>query len=233
LQKNIPYVILTKYPHSTKYFTEGLYLEKNTIYESIGLKGKSKLLKYNLGQTKNLKEISQPNDVFSEGIALFKNKIFQLTYQNKKIFVYDKNNFNLLNVFQLPNQMIEGWGLTTNGKYLIASDGTKNIFFLDPNNPSRVVKYISIAGKTKTYDQINELEYHDGFIYANIWRTPYVIKINSNTGEVVGKIDLTSIISTLPLDKNGESVLNGIAIKGDNLLLTGKNWPYIYEIKTN
>jgi glutamine cyclotransferase len=230
-EKNIPYKIVTKYPHSTKNFTEGFYLENNIIYESVGLQGNSKLMKYNLGSITNITEISQPNDIFSEGIAHLKNKIFQLTYQNKKIFIYDKNTFKLLSVFQIPNQMTEGWGLTTDGKHLIASDGTKNLFFLDPNNPSVVVKYISVAGNTKVYDQINELEYYNGFIYANIWHSSYILKINPNTGEVIGKIDLSKITSFILPDKNRENVLNGIAFKGNNMLITGKNWANIYEIE--
>lgn len=228
-EKNLTYEIVAEYPHSTENFTEGFYLDGNTVYESVGLQNQSKLMKYTLGSSTNSKEAKQPDNIFSEGISSVGNKIYQLTYKDRKIFVYDKNSFELLNELPMPNQMVEGWGMTTDGKYLIASDGTKNIFFLNSSDPSKMIKYISVAGNKEVYDQINELEYHNGFIYSNVWQKPIILKINPKTGEVVGKFDFSAIAKKHIT--NEDDVLNGIAFKGENMLITGKNWDKIYEVK--
>jgi glutamine cyclotransferase len=125
--------------------------------------------------------------------------------------------------------MGEGWGLTYDGKNLIASDGTKNLYFLDVNDPSKMVKYISVAGNTEVYDQLNELEYYNGFVYANVWQKPYILKINPKSGEVVARIDFSEIVKKH--NTGTDDVLNGIAFKGQNMLVTGKNWDKIYEVK--
>ena len=122
-----------------------------------------------------------------------------------------------------------GWGLTFDGKNLIASDGTKNLYFLNVSDPSKLVKYISVAGNTEAFDQLNELEYKDGFIYANVWQKPIILKINPANGEVVGKLDFSEVAKKHTTDS--DNVLNGIAFKGENMLVTGKNWDKIYEIK--
>lgn len=227
-EANISYEIVKEYPHDPKNFVQGFQLEGNTIYESDGQNGASQILKYTLGDTKPIVATPQPQDVFSEGSTIAGNKIYQLTWQNKKGFIYDKNSLKLLNEFPYPNVMGEGWGLTYDGKNLIASDGTKNLYFLDVNDPSKMLKYISVAGNTQAYDQLNELEYHNGFIYANVWQKPIILKIDPKTGEVVGKFDFTEIAR-----KNttgNDDVLNGIAFKGENMLVTGKNWSKIYEV---
>ncbi len=228
-EKNYSYEIVAEYPHNTSNFTEGFYLEGNTIYESIGLENQSKLMKYTLDSAANSIEVKQPDDIFSEGISSVGNKIFQLTYKNRKIFVYDKNSLELLTEYPMPNQMVEGWGMTTDGKNLIASDGTKNIFFLNSSDPSKIIKYISVAGNKEVYDQINELEYHNGFIYSNVWQKPIILKIDPKTGEVLGKFDFSEIVKKH--STNEDDVLNGIAFKGENMLITGKNWDKIYEVK--
>lgn len=228
-EANITYNIVKEYPHSTDNFTEGFFVEGNTVYESVGLEGRSKLMRYNLGSTTPSAEVAQPADIFSEGIVAFGGKIYQLTYKAKKGFIYDKNSLQLLGEFPYPNVIGEGWGFTTDGKSLIASDGTKNIYFLDPNDPSKLQRYISVAGNSEVYDQINELEYHNGFIYSNVWQKPIVLKINPKTGEVVGKFDFTDLAKQNT--KDVDDVLNGIAFKGDNMLITGKNWPKIYEVQ--
>ena len=222
------YTMVAEYPHNVNSFTEGFYLEGNTVYESVGQQGASKLMKYDLGKEVVTKEIKQPDTIFSEGISSFGNKIYQLTYKAKKGFIYDKNTFELVGEFPYPNVIGEGWGMTTDGKNLIVSDGTKNIYFLNPEDPSKMEKFISVAGNTQVYDMVNELEYHKGFIYANVWQKPIVIKINPANGEVVGKFDFSEIAEKHT--KGTDDVLNGIAFKGDNMLVTGKNWPKIYEV---
>ena len=228
-EKNLTYEIVAEYPHSTENFTEGFYLEGNTVYESVGLDGKSKLMKYTLGSSTNSKEVNQPQDIFSEGISSVGNKIYQLTYKAKKGFIYDKNTFEQIGEFPYPNVIGEGWGMTTDGKTLMVSDGTKNIYFLSPSDPSKMIKYISVAGNKEVYDSINELEYHDNSIYANVWQKPIILKINPKTGEVVGKFDFSAIAKKHIT--NEDDVLNGIAFKGENMLITGKNWDKIYEVK--
>lgn len=226
--KDIAYNVVTDYPHNPANFVQGFQLEGNTVYESDGQTGSSQILKYTLGQTVPIASTKQAQDVFSEGSAIVGDKIFQLTWQNKKGFVYDKASLKLLSEFPYPDVMGEGWGLTYDGKNLIASDGTKNLYFLNPSDPSKVVRYISVAGNTEVYDQLNELEYHQGFVYANVWQKPIILKINPADGEVVGKFDFTTIAKENT--KGSDDVLNGIAFKGENMLITGKNWSKIYEI---
>jgi glutamine cyclotransferase len=228
-EQNIPYKIVTDYPHDPKNFIEGFVVEGNTVYESDGINNASQLIKYTLGSSAPTIVAKQPVKIFSEGCAIVGDKIYQLTYQNKIGFIYDKNTLKKISEFPLPNIIGEGWGLTYDGRNLIATDGSKNLYFLDVNNPSKVVKMVCVAGNTTIYDQLNELEYHNGFIYSNVWHKPVILKINPATGEVVGKFDFTQLTKE---NSGGDSehVLNGIAFKGDNMLVTGKNWSKIYEI---
>lgn len=228
-EANIEYDIVAEYPHNPENFVQGFQLEGNTIFESNGQKGSSRLLKYNLGSTTNIAETPQPAEVFAEGSTIVGNKIYQLTWQNKIGFVYDKNSLELLSQFNYPNILGEGWGLTYDGKNLIASDGSKNLYYLDASKPEKFVKYISVAGNQNVYDQLNELEFYKGFIYANVWQKPIILKIDPKTGEVVGKMDLTTIAEKHTT--GNDDVLNGIAFKGDNMLVTGKMWNKIYELK--
>lgn len=228
-EQNISYTVAAEYPHDPDNFVEGFLVEGNTVYESDGLDGSSQLIKYTLGSASPSLTEKQPADVFSEGCTIVGDKIYQLTYKNKIGFVYDKNSLKKISQFPLPNVIGEGWGLTYDGKNLVATDGSKNLYFLDVNDPSKVVRTIAVAGNTETYDKLNELEYHNGFIYSNIWHKPFILKINPATGEAVGKFDFTKI--TAGNDQgNSEHVLNGIAFKGENMLVTGKNWAKIYEV---
>jgi glutamine cyclotransferase len=228
-EQNIPYEIVSEYPHNPENFVEGFLLEGNTVYESDGTKGESQLIKYTLGSTVPTLTEKQSPEIFSEGCASVGDKIYQLTYQNKLGFVYDKTTLRKISEFPLPDEFVEGWGLTCDGKNLIANTGSNDLYFLDVNNPSKVVKTVPVGGNRDIYNQINELEYHNGFIYANVWHTPYILKIDPATGEVVGKFDFTEITGKNTQD-NSEHVLNGIAFKGENMLVTGKNWTKIYEV---
>lgn len=226
-EETISFQIVAEYPHNPENFVQGFQLEDNIIYESNGGKEESKLIKYILGTTVPLAIAEQSEKDFSEGCTIVGNKIFQLTWQSKKGFIYDKKSLRLLSEFTYPKLLKEGWGLTYDGKNLIASDGSKQLFFLDPENPSRLIKTLAVAG-TRSYTQLNELEYHDGFVYANVWGKPVILKINPENGEVVGKLDLRGIAKKNTKGEN--DVLNGIAFKGENMLITGKNWTKIYEI---
>jgi len=227
-ETTINYEVIAEYPHDPKNFVQGFQIDGNTIYESDGQHGSSKILKYTLGDTKPIASTTQPEEFFSEGSTIVGDKVYQLTWQNKKGFIYDKNTLALQSEFPYPNVMGEGWGLTYDGKNLIASDGTKNLYFLDVKDPSKMVRFISVAGTNSVYEKLNELEYYKGFIYANVWQKPYILKINPANGEVVGKFDFSDIAKKNTKGEN--DVLNGIAFKGDNMLVTGKNWPTIYEV---
>lgn len=228
-EEKISYEIIKEYPHDTKNFTQGFEFEGNVIYESDGQHGTSQLIKYTLGTTEPIAKAVQPQDVFSEGASVVGDKVYQLTWQNKKGFIYNKSDLSLVSEFPYPNLMGEGWGLAYNGKELIASDGTKNLYFLSLEDPSKVNKRISVAGYSATFDQLNELEFHQGHIYANVWQKPIVLKIHPDTGEVVGVFDFSSLAQKHT--KGNDDVLNGITFKGENMLITGKNWPTIYEVK--
>ena len=227
-EAKLTYEIVKEYPHDPKSFVQGFLLEENTVYESDGQNGSSRILKYTLGTTTPIVETPQSDEIFSEGAAIVGDKIYQLTWQNKKGFIYNKSDLSLISEFAYPNVIGEGWGLTYDNKNLILSDGTKNIYFLDVKDPSKIVRYISVAGNTEAYDKLNELEYHKGFIYANVWQQPVILKINPANGEVVGKFDFSEIAKKHTT--NSDDVLNGIAFKGDNMLITGKNWDKIYEV---
>lgn len=227
-EAKLTYEIVKEYPHDPKSFVQGFLLEGNTVYESDGQNGSSRILKYTLGTTTPIVETPQSDEIFSEGAAIVGDKIYQLTWQNKKGFIYNKSDLSLISEFVYPNVIGEGWGLTYDNKNLILSDGTKNIYFLNVKDPSKIIRYISVAGNTEAYDQLNELEYHKGFIYANVWQKPIILKINPANGEVVGKFDFTEIAKLHTT--NSDDVLNGIAFKGDNMLVTGKYWNKIYEV---
>ena len=237
-EQNLTYEQVAEYPHDPKNFVQGFQLvDGNTIYESDGQFDQSRLIKYTLGQTNVLQQaVPSPEPgtqlvqkIFSEGSVVVGNKIFQLDWKNKIGFIYDKATFKQIGQFNYPADMAEGWGLTYDGTNLIASDGTSNLYFLDVNDPSKVIRKIGVAGAASVYAELNELEYHNGFVYANVWQQPIIIKIDPKTGEVVGKYDFTNYVKTN--SKGSDDVLNGIAFKGDNMLVTGKNWSKIYEVK--
>lgn len=227
--QKISYEIVKEYPHDPKNFVQGFQLEGNTIYESDGQNGSSRILKYTLGSTTPIAETPQSQEIFSEGATIVGDKIYQLTWRNKKGFIYNKSDLSLISEFNYPNLVGEGWGLTYDNKNLILSDGTKNIYFLDVDDPSKMIRFISVAGNTEAYDQLNELEFHNGFIYSNVWHKDIILKINPKNGEVVGIFDFTDIAKKYT-DLDSENTLNGIAFKGENMLVTGKNWSTIYEV---
>ena len=151
-------------------------VEGNTVYESDGMKGSSQLIKYTLGSSVPKIMAKQPADIFSEGCTIVEDKVYQLTYQNKIGFIYDKKYFEKIIRISIARCNWRRLGLTYDGKNLIATDGSKNLYFLDVNNPSKVVKTIAVGGYSTVYNQLNELEYHKGFIYANVWHQPVILK---------------------------------------------------------
>lgn len=220
------YEVVNVYPHDPDAFTQGLIMEEGVLYEGTGLWSASSLRRVDLetGDVLLLHELS--SGFFGEGITVFGDRIIQLTWQSQKGFVYDKQSFALLEEFSYSTQ---GWGITTDGTQLIMSDGTANLYFLDPETFEK-------TGQVEVHDDepvtnINELEYINGEVYANIWKTDKIAIINPDTGQVTGWIDLTGIYT--PETSNSNNVLNGIAydVEGDRLFVTGKRWSQLFQIK--
>jgi glutamine cyclotransferase len=224
----IRYKVVREYPHDKTAFTEGLFYRDGFLYESTGGKGKSTLRKVEIKTGKVLKGVNVPEKYFAEGITLMENRIYQLTWKERRGFIYDANSMEEEGRFSYNS---EGWGLTSDGNYLIMSDGSSSLYFLKPG-PMRRVRHIKVHDGNGPVKKLNELEFIKGYIYANVWMTDTIVKISPDTGEVVGQIDLSELLKNgRPEDK--EAVLNGIAYdeKGDRVFVTGKLWPKLFEIK--
>ncbi|MFC3561900.1 glutaminyl-peptide cyclotransferase [Pedobacter jamesrossensis] len=227
------YKVISKLPHDTSAYVEGLEYHDGFFYEGTGEKGNSDLRKVNLQTGKVLQRAKLDTALFGEGITIIGNKIFQLTWMDKKAFVYDKNTFKQVAELQYNR---EGWGLAFDGQKILASDGSNTIYFLDKDNYQQI-------GSIEVYDdkaeirQLNELEFIDGKIYANVYQTNTIVIINPENGAVEGKIDLTGIFPVADYyktdDARGNNVLNGIAYDKarKRLFVAGKKWPYIFEIQ--
>lgn len=226
--KSEKFSVVKTYPHSKEDFTEGLEFYNGYMYESTGLEGKSLIKKYELSSGKVLNEVTLDKQYFGEGITILDNKIFQLTWKNKKGFVYNLDDFKFIQNFSYAT---EGWGMTNNGKELIMSDGTNKIYFLNPYSFA-ITSNLQVFDNAGQVPNINELEFYKGNIYANIWRTFLIIKIDAATGKVLARMDLEEL-----MHKAGSlqdiDVLNGITVNPatGNLLVTGKLWNKIFEIK--
>jgi len=222
------YRVINTYPHDSNAFTQGLVFENGFLYEGTGLYRSSSLRRVEL-ETGTILQISPlPDKYFGEGITIFENKIIQLTWKSNIGFVYERNTFNKLNNFKYS---FEGWGITHDGKRLIISDGTSIIHFLDPNT-FKEIGQIKVFENNTPVNKINELEYVKGEIYANIWQTNRIARIDPRSGRIIGWIDLTGILEETN-DAEEVDVLNGIAYDAvhDRLFVTGKLWPYIFEIQ--
>lgn len=226
------YGVIKAFPHDTSSFTEGLFWLNEQLYESTGLQEKSYLLRADLATGKANKKIKLPSQFFGEGIAMINNKIYQLTYQEHKVFVYDME-FKKIGEFDWP---YEGWGITTDGKQLIMDTGGSNLYFINPET-FKIERTLGVYNNNGYVDSINELEYVDGYIYANRWLTDLIVKINPKTGLVEAQADMSEIFrrSNLPGPANPGACLNGIAYDNakKSFYITGKYWPYVFEVKFN
>lgn len=222
------YKVINTYPHDRNAFTEGLVFEDGVLYEGTGLHGYSTLRRVKLETGEILQICELPPQFFGEGVTIYRDKIIQLTWQSHTGFVYDKYSFKLLQEFNYPD---EGWGITHNGEHLIMSDGTETLHFLNPETFEEIGQ-IEVSADNIPVTRINELEYIQGEIYANIWQTERIARIDPLTGQVVGWIDLKGILSPEDNSKTVD-VLNGIAYdaKNDRLFVTGKFWPKLFEIE--
>lgn len=218
--------VVNVYPHDKSAFTQGLVFDGGVLYEGTGQYERSTLRKVDLETGAVQKEISLPDWIFGEGIAVYKDHIIQLTWRSGVGFVYDKESFAQTGNFTYQT---EGWGLTSDGSNLIMSDGSDALYFLDPET-FQVQKQLHVRYKGEPVNMLNELEYIKGEIYANVWTTNGIAIISPETGEVDAWIDLGGLLPEK--DREGANVLNGIAYDplGDRLFVTGKLWPKLFEI---
>ncbi len=224
----IPFTLIKAFPHDATAFTQGLLVENGKLYESTGQKG-SWIAEVDLATGTQNKKVILDNKYFGEGITILNNKVYQLTWQNHEGFVYDAQTFAKLKTFTYAH---EGWGITHNGKNLIVSDGTDVIHFLDTAN-LKDDHLIHVTDNGTTVNQLNELEWIDGFIYANQWQTAFILKIDPTSGKVAGRMDLSSLGKEVSKFNGSFDVLNGIAYekKSKLLLVTGKLWPVLFALK--
>ena len=222
------YQVVQSWPHDPAAFTQGLEFDKGVLYESTGLYGRSSLRKVDLETGKVLQQRDLPSEYFGEGITIFRGKIYQLTWESHKGFIYDLQTFQPIGEFSYTG---EGWGLTHDGHFLIMSDGTNQIRFMDPIS-FQTARTIGVFSEGRPLSNLNELEYIKGEIYANVYETDYIVRLDPGSGKVLGWIDLTGLLS--PSDRHHSvDVLNGIAYDEtrDRLVVTGKLWPKLFQIR--
>jgi glutamine cyclotransferase len=222
------YQIVNTYAHDRNAFTQGLAFDNGLLYEGTGQYGNSSLRKVDLATGDVLQMRRLSSDYFGEGITIYDDTIVQLTWESHMGFLYDKNSFNLLRQFSYPT---EGWGITYDGERLIMSDGTSLLHFLNPET-LETTGYIEVSDNNKPVSRLNELEYVSGKVYANVWRTDRIAIIEPRDGRVTAWIDLSGLLQTQDYSSHVD-VLNGIAYdtQADRLFVTGKLWPFLFEIK--
>jgi glutamine cyclotransferase len=228
---NYTYEILKTYPHDPAAFTQGLVYYQGDLYESTGLNGSSSLRKVELATGRVLKRFDVPQQYFAEGLALFGGKLYQLTWLTQTTFVYNLDSFDQSGWIKTFGYTGEGWGLTHDGHSLIMSDGTNQIRFLDPET-FQVQRTINVQENGTAVRQLNELEYIKGEIFANVWQTDRIARIDPQSGRIIGWLNLAGLLSAEDR-AHGVDVLNGIAYDeaGDHLYVTGKLWPKLFEIR--
>jgi glutaminyl-peptide cyclotransferase len=230
----ISYTIVSTQPHDTSYFTEGFEFYGNTLIESTGMNGKSKLVQVEPKSGKVLKQVSLDEKYFGEGATVLNDTVYQLTWREHVVFVYSAKDFRKIREMPLSG---EGWGLTNDGKSLIASTGSSDLFFYEPQT-FKLQRTLTVTENGSYVNNLNELEYVDGFIYANQWNAnnnfdgDYIFKINAQTGQVVGKLNLSGVVKQVTTQYPQAEVLNGIAYNRQTkkFHITGKNWPMIFEM---
>jgi glutaminyl-peptide cyclotransferase len=228
--EKLTYQIVNTFPHSKTHFTQGLEFYNGFIYEGTGEYGTSGIFKSDLKTGKTLQSQMLAEKYFGEGITILNEKIYQLTYRSQKGFVYKLSDFAVIDSFQFKSK--EGWGLTNDGTHLIMGDGTHLLTWLNPNDFS-VVKTLQVANNKGIINYLNELEYINETIYANVYTTDLIVQIDPNTGKILSEINMAGIINIYKNTQDKIDYLNGIAYdnKSDRLFVTGKLWPKMFEIK--
>lgn len=222
------YEIAAAYPHDPTAFTQGLEYHDGALYEGTGRKGRSSVRRVTL-ETGEIEQIRELDDAyFGEGITILGDRIYQLTWRSRKGFIYDLASFELLGTFSYAG---EGWGLTTDGVHLYMSDGTAKLRAIDPET-FEVVREIEVREGDRRVQLLNELEWVNGEILANVYQTSYAVRIDPRSGQVTGWVQLADLLAPTERTANTD-VLNGIAYdaEGDRLFVTGKNWPKVFEIR--
>lgn len=218
--------VVKAYPHDTGSYTQGLFWHDGSLYESTGLNGKSTFRKVDLQSGHALTKLPFNKKYFVEGSVILGDKLYILTWTNKVIFIYDANTLEYRSTYSYPR---EGWGLTTDGKSLISSDGSSRIYFLTPELKFERSINVTLNGRAVRY--LNELEWIDGRIWANVYTTDTIVIINPDTGIVEATVDCEGLLPER-LRTYDTDVLNGIAVDSEGrIFLTGKNWPELYEVK--
>lgn len=232
----IPYTIVAEYPHDTSAYTQGLEFHNGKLYEGTGdfTTSSLRITDYKTGKVER-KHMMGTDSIFGEGITIFKNKIYQLTWESNIVYVYEVNNIDKpVKTFNWPYQ---GWGLTNNGNDLIISDGSAKLYFVNPDD-FRLKSTIAVTENGNPVYQLNELEYINGFVFANIYQKDIIVKIDPSSGFVAGKMDFSNFKDKFFADKyvpGRTDVLNGIAYDSatKKFLVTGKRWPKMFELKLN
>ncbi len=226
---NLSLSIQQTYPHDTGSFTQGLIIYKGKMYESTGENGHSRLMEIDLKTGRANREVKLDDKYFGEGITILNDTVYQLTWQNKVVLVYTLKDFKKIKEFPINT---EGWGITNDGKSLIVSDGTSNLYYYDPAT-FRLLRTQGVTDAGGLAYNINELEYIDGYVYANQWQLGYIYKIDPATGQVLAKADLNEIWNRIKARDARADVPNGIAYDSEQkkIYITGKLWPELYEIQ--
>jgi glutamine cyclotransferase len=227
--------VVNTYPHDTSSFTQGLVIYKGQLYEGTGgdadnpvSSKNSHLLKVNLQTGKAEKSIALDDHYFGEGITILNDTVYQLTWTERKVLVYTLPDLKKVKEFSFNT---DGWGITNNGKELIVTDGSGNLYFYNPTT-FQLLHTQSVTHNGELAYNLNELEYIDGFVYANVWQQPFILKIDPNNGLIVGKIDVSDIWQRIN-NRNPDEVPNGIAYDAETkkVYITGKKWPELYEVQ--
>ena len=225
--RNYRLEVVAEYPHDTTSYTQGLFFKDGQLYESTGLNGKSTFRVVDLKTGKALRKLDFDKKYFVEGSVIFDANLYVLTWENKVVFIYDAETLEYKSTHRYARQ---GWGLTTDGESLIASDGSANLYFMGPDLKLKERLFVTLNDRPVNW--LNELEYINGRIWANVYTREEIVIINPRTGKVEGIVDCSGL---LPRDLRGEytDVLNGIAYNAEDgkIYLTGKNWPRMYEIR--
>ena len=223
------YQILETYPHDNDAFTQGLFFDGDALYESTGEYGSSTLRRVDLGSGEILQKTALPQSHFGEGAAMADGDIYVLSWREGTAFRFDPETFTLVNRYTYDG---EGWGLTFNGEELVMSDGSAQLRFIDPLTFTET-RRLTVTLRGRALPQLNELEWIDGALFANVWRTNALVRIDPSSGAVTGIVDLRGLLTSEDYKQGKTDVLNGIAYNGEEniLYVTGKNWPKLFKIE--